>query len=136
MLLYQTCHGWNRIIVNKFRDLFNCLCGCIIPRRRRTRNNNDNFVLPISHSLPEQLSSEANYAKNDSIMEEEKLQKKNKDNEEGSTCGNKKLCPPEPAAFLIAPPRVVPMSTTVNFNSPSPSSSSSTTVPASYIKQW
>ncbi|KAI7860949.1 hypothetical protein BDC45DRAFT_529561 [Circinella umbellata] len=95
LLLFQFHHCWNRTVVDKFRNLFDGLCSCII-ERRQTRNNNDNLELPISHPLP--------HYKSDSTIE-----KNQKD-----MCNNKELCPPEPAVILTVPPRTAPMSTTTN----------------------
>ncbi|KAI7860910.1 hypothetical protein BDC45DRAFT_529528 [Circinella umbellata] len=118
LLLYQSCRGFNRIIIDKFRNLFHCLCGCIIRRRERRQTRNNDLELPIAHPLPQELLSKDNYNMSDTTIEE-----KQKYNEEDS-----KISPPEPAVFLTNPPRVTPMSTTTNLNTESSSSSSNTAV--------
>ena len=126
LLLYQLYRCWNRIVVDKFRALFNCLCGCIIVRRR-TRNNNDNLELPISYHLPQQLPLQDNCFKSDTIIQEERLQTK-KDEGKHSMCNNNELCPPEPVVFLTTSLRSAPMCATRDFHPSSSSQSSGTTV--------
>ena len=125
LLLYQLYRCWNRIVVDKFRALFNCLCGCIIVRRRRTRNNNDDFELPISHPIPLELPLQDNWGKRESTIEEYKLQKSNENN---SMCNTDQLCRPEPVVILTTPPRSAPMSVTKKFHPSSSSPSSTATV--------
>ncbi|KAG2218221.1 hypothetical protein INT45_000763 [Circinella minor] len=95
LLLFQFHHCWNRIVVDRFRNLFDGLCSCII-ERRQTRNNNDNLKLPISHLLP-------HYKRNSTIEQNQK-----------DMCNNKEIRPLEPAVILTIPPRTPPMSTTTN----------------------
>lgn len=116
------------MVINKFRILFICLRSSF---RQRTRNNNGDLEVAISHSFQKQLLVQDNCTKNNLTIGKEKLQKKKK-NENDLICDMKELCPSEPAAFLTTPPHATPISTASSVNCSSPSPSSSRTILASF----